>query len=406
MAAVRDRRWLPGLQLAVVVAGLVGASAFASDALTYGKGEYQLDGRTLALWNARTDRRLLAPGAKVMFFGSAPGCPAGSHDGPVQVEHAPARGAPVRWRYQPEPLPTCQSRAATAARAAGGSMVEVRDGAPSVRLVTRTGGGAGGLLRAWGSDAPAAANRNIEGVFVSFRARLNGPAAVRPFADGTLNLTSRQHVEDLDIGGRASGGGVRQAKQQIIVALANTECLAQREMARAGANRCMLQYLFNVAIARSGVGDWSAQRWFTRADVLRDAAQGGMPVVNGPVPARGHAVVNARGQPMYRSRGDATAHGPGARRPLDIALEVTFDEFRSALAMIVASPPGHGKAAGAAAPDDLAPALRERFGPTWARPEAWALVAVTVAQEVHNPDDGDRARPVGISGGFDTLTLD
>ena len=98
------------------------------------------------------------------------------------------------------------------------------------------------------------------------------------------------------------GGVAVQAKQQMMATFLNRDCMNELT-----GKPCQIQYLFNTAIARSGVTDWSAVSWFQNGGVWFDAAQGGIPIVDGPIFASGKTTADAKSKlPLFVSQGSAT----------------------------------------------------------------------------------------------------
>jgi hypothetical protein len=156
---------------------------------------------------------------------------------------------------------------------------------------------------------------------------------------------------------------------------------------------CQVQYLFNTAIARSGVSDWSQVSWFKNGDVWFDPAQGGIPIVDGPIFASGQLTMDSRTRlPLFVSQGSATQHGSFSGRTFDVT--ISFEQLQNVLRIVAASRLG----VELAALTDAQVAMV--WGAAWNSREAWTVLSGDVGQEVYNPDS---AYKVQIGGGFRSL---
>jgi hypothetical protein len=386
---------MPSRSFAARIAVAGSLLALAGPALAKGLTSFQYqagaDGvprNIYAVWNPRDRAPLFAPGMKVMFFGVAPACDGGGRDGRTAhpadarwVERAASLtgvtpGAPdLRWTPSGD-SPGCP---ASARGAVGQPFVEMNP-STGIGLYTEAGPPA--------SDGPAffgvfgeggqngrGANRGIDGTFVGFRFETQGDRAIRPFdaggADPAIRIQARLGVASV----LARGGSAKepvQADQHVAITLLNDACKP------AAGHLCQFKYLFHTALYRDGVDDWSRVPWFQDANLFIDNAQGGVPVVQGPVGASGQ-VTNGRTVklPMYRSMGSPTLHQPFADADFDI--QVRFSQLRNALQMITT-----GKGAGAAGDA----AISAAFGDRWQDPSSWILVDINLGQEIsnHTPD--------------------
>ena len=101
----------------------------------------------------------------------------------------------------------------------------------------------------------------------------------------------------------------------------NTTCLRN-----VSGQPCQVQYLFNTAIARSGVSNWSQVSWFKNGDVWFDPAQGGIPIVDGPIYASGQMTTDSKTRlPLFVSQGSATQHAAFSGRTFDVT--ISFDQL-------------------------------------------------------------------------------
>ena len=113
-------------------------------------------------------------------------------------------------------------------------------------------------------------------------------------------------------------------------------------------------------------------------------AQGGTPIVDGPIKASGVPTTeSASGLPLYTSHGTATQHDAFTNAAFDVA--ISFDlrlVAAQALSIDVASVTDAQMAA--------------FWGSTWNQPAAWVTLSGSVGQEVFNPY-ADRQAYVGGS---------
>jgi hypothetical protein len=407
---------VPGhCQLVAASALLVAASAFADvrNASSYrydgGVPEYVRSGMVYAVWNARGAKAVLAPGMKILFFGTADGCRADAADGPTAD-----RGNP-RLAYALQLTGLRGGRGSVAWSPSGATdqcepAARGKAGDSFVQLEPRQGEGGGfGLFTYTGRDAEGRApffqpllasgrnstgvNANIAGSFVTFRFAWDGADRITPWAgnEGALELRSMQSVaREVVTPGR--GGEVVQAKQQLNLTVINRACF--RTIGGAG-KLCQVQYLLNTAVYRAGVTDWDAEKWFKDARVWFDPAQGGMPIVHGPVPAAGKAAFDTASRlDLYTSAGAASQHAEF--KDLTFVVRVTLAQLHNALRVATAA---RLKRPVATVGDGE---LAAEFGARWNDAAEWSLLSVAVGQEVHNPA---RERRAFIGGNFRTLSV-
>jgi len=227
------------------------------------------------------------------------------------------------------------------------------------------------------------ANANIEGTFVAFRFDWQKGNTVRPWAGGKLpdeqhkaEFRTVQSVAVASEGSESVGqvGESIQAKQQIIAAFINHSCFKN------GGNKkgmCQLQYLFNVAVYRAGVTDWDAAKWFKFAGVFVDPAQGGIPVVHGPIGRSGETTVDeGSGLELYTSMSDSSHHDVFIDK--EFRIQVSFSQLKNALKIIA------GKQLKRMPNQVNSSDLETVFGKQWGDSNEWLLLSVNVSQEVHN----------------------
>ncbi|MEZ5540865.1 MAG: hypothetical protein R3F42_02360 [Pseudomonadota bacterium] len=371
--------------------------------------------RVYSAWNPRNDQELLAPGLKVLFFGEGTGCDRTAANGPTA-----AHGNPYVQRsheltgidYTPElgmtwtPVGDLAACDPAAHRMAGDAFVHLNPAAANggVALFTTNGRDATGrtpFLQPFPATGRNGTGNNafITGTFVAFRFGTGTAFGILPWqrsANGLeplLEIRSTQSVARVLLPAADSQASETsaQAKQQLAFTLLNRHCLHTL----GGPGRlCQIQYLLNIAVYRSGIEDWDAVDWFRDAAVRADPAQGGMPVVHGPIPASGETAHEARtGYALYSSAGTPTQHAPFSGRTFTV--RITFPQLLHAV-----------RAATAARLDKVATDitdtdLRTEFGAHWDDPAEWSLLAVNVGQEVYN-----RTREqASIGGNFQTLSL-
>jgi hypothetical protein len=351
-------------------------------------------------WNPSNVQTLLRPGMKVLFFGKAAGCDGAQDQGPVVrgadaayassaslAGLADAGAQDLRW------VPSADTSACDASEraASGASMVQLEPSANgALGLYTSaaplTADNFFGAFDAAGQDGKGT-NAFISGSYVAFRQDWNSASAIAPWAAGRpARVVSTQSVGAASVEAASAVGGTMQAKQEITVTFINPSCASGGISAQ---RPCQLEYLFNTAIFRTGVSDWSGVSWFNNGAVWFDAGQGGMPVVDGPVVAKGGVVADgSSGLPIYSSEGAPTQHAAFAAQNFD--LRISFEQLQNVLRLVVSRQ--LGKPVAQLVDADMA----ATWGARWNDAAAWVLLSSEVGQEVYNPL-GDRAAAMGGS---------
>jgi hypothetical protein len=355
-----------------------------------------------AVWNPQDQQAALKPGMKVMFFGRAQGCEE-RVQGPVTavsderlaqlarltgVSHESA-GATLRW------TPSGQS-AGCSADAQG------RSGASAVYLNADDAAGGVGMLTTSGRQdddaAPffgpfpdggqngAGTNAHIGGTFVNLRQAWGVADPLQPWLGSAVaRVRSQQSMGAVRVD---TAGQAVQAKQQMMATFLNPTCLRE-----SGDQPCQIQYLFNTAIVRSGVSDWSKVSWFRQGDVWFDPVQGGIPIVDGPIHGSGNVTTDSQsGVPLFVSQGSATQHAAFTNRTFDVT--ISFEQLQHVLRIVAA------RKLSVAVADLSDSQLASVWGRAWNDRNAWVLLSGHVGQEVYNPSSEHR---VQIGGGFRSL---
>ncbi len=317
-----------------LMATTTGAESLSSTAFQYKGGQlgYLERNEVYSAWNANDPSSVLKPGMKVMFFGRAEGCDLRAANGPVKNQgsvkfsHAlDLTGIPLapegkgqRWT----PSGNTEQCDESVREQVGDSFAHVNEDPENggIGIFTFTGPdqkGQRSFFRQFDKSGKngTGANANIEGTFVVFRFDWQKGNTVRPWAGGVKPDEQRkaefrtvQSVAVVSVGDEVAGRGDEpvQAKQQFIAAFINRACF-QSGGGKKGL--CQLQYLFNVAVYRAGVTDWDTVKWFKNAGVWMDPAQGGMPVVHGPIGRRGEtSQYQGSGIELYTSLGEPSQH--------------------------------------------------------------------------------------------------
>lgn len=358
-------------------------------------------------WNPNNQALVLKPGMKVMFFGRAMGCDIQAANGPVRnsgsirfeqaydltgIPLAPP-GKGQRW----VPSGDTEQCEESVREQVGDSFVHVNEDSVNggIGMFTFTGLGQGGRRTFFQQfdktgRSGKGANANIEGTFVAFRFDWQKNVSVFPWASGASSLEQRvaefkttQSVESVSVGDALLGQSAEpiQAKQQFIVAFINLECFRSSGAVK---RLCQVQYLFNVAVFRLGIVNWETVKWFRDAGIFADPAQGGMPVVHGPLGQNGAASVDDSSRlELYTSRGESSHHD--TFKDKSFIVHVSFAQFKNALRAITARQLKQPISSITTAD------LVSIFSESWDDPNQWAVLSVNVSQEVHNPVDGQRA---------------
>lgn len=356
-----------------------------------------------AAWNPRDPKTALKPGMKVMFFGAATGCATGTQ-GPLArlsdqnldtlsgLTLLPASATPAALRWTPAgDAEGCDANARTKAGASA-VYLNADDSAGAVGMLTTSGrqdDGSAPFFGPYGSAGQngSGANAHITGTFVNFRQAWSAADPLQPWAGSAVaRVRSVQSMGAVQLD--TVGGVAVQAKQQMMATFLNRDCL--KELA---GRPCQIQYLFNTAIARSGVTDWSTVSWFRNGGVWFDPAQGGIPIVDGPIFAPGKTTSDDEsGLPLFVSQGSSTQHQAFSGRTFDVT--VSFEQLRNVLRITTART--LQATPGAVTDAQIAAA----WGTRWNDRNAWVLLSGHVGQEVYNPNG---ERKVQIGGGFRSL---
>lgn len=390
----------------VGVCTLLAAQADQSSSSYYhykgGAPGFYAQGKVFSVWNANDPKNMLAPGLKITFFGEPRDCGENAFNGPVAAKGNPRLNGAQQLTGLPfDPSSIVWSPSGNTDQCSAGVRNLVGDS--FVFLNPDPARGGFGLFTYTGRDAEGrepffmqygstgrkntGANANINGTFVNIRFDWRGDQQIAPWAQGgqdpVVEFRTVQSVASAVVStrsGRNAGDKPVQAKQQMVLALINRDCF---EKSGGRDKLCQLKYLFNVAVVRSGVTNLHAERWFQDAGVFFDIAQGGIPIVHGPLQTPG-TIVNDKssGLPLYQSAGE-----PSQERPFNdktFAARISFSQLKNAMRSVAA---GKGRRGEGAAPAQVA----EKFGERWDDPREWLILSVNVSQEVSNPERNERA---------------
>jgi hypothetical protein len=233
----------------------------------------------------------------------------------------------------------------------------------------------------------AGTNAYITGTFINFRQAWGAADPLQPWAGvASARVRSVQSMGAVQLD--TPGGQAVQVKQQMMATFLNRSCMKETT-----GQPCQIQYLFNTAIARSGVSNWSQVSWFKNGDVWFDAAQGGIPIVDGPIYGSGTITSDSKTKlPLFVSQGSATQHAAFSNRTFDVT--IGFEQLANVLRIIA------GRKLGvdwSAVTDEQ---LTSIWGSGWNRRDDWVLLSGHVGQEVYNPNSDHK---VQIGGGFKSL---
>lgn len=356
-----------------------------------------------AAWNPKDPKTALKPGMKIMFFGQAQGC-AGGTEGPLTAlsDSRLAKVAGLTTLPHAAVLPAL--RWTPSGHASGcDTQAQDRDGASAVFVNADDNAGAVGMLTTSGKQddgaAPffgpysaagqngAGANAYITGTFINFRQAWGAADPLQPWT-GTASARVRS-VQSLGaVQLDTTGGKAVQVKQQMMATFLNRSCMKETS-----GQPCQIQYLFNTAIARSGVSDWSQVAWFKSGDVWFDPAQGGIPIVDGPIYGSGSITSDSKTKlPLFVSQGSATQHQAFSGRTFDVT--IGFDQLTNVLRIVAA------RKLGVEMSTLTDSQLAGVWGSGWNRRADWVLLSGHVGQEVYNPNSDHK---VQIGGGFKSL---
>lgn len=376
-------------------------------------------GKFVAAWNPKASDRggqLLKPGLKIAFWGLGVGCKTFVSTGPVtgnaewlfgQAEEK--TGVPIDQKHLDHrwaPTGGGEFCSADSRQRAGPSFVHVNENSDrgGIGIFSSSGGGTGKeFFSPIGDNGQnnTGVNQNIQGTFVIFRFDPKGANAIFPFGkdqslangkavviDSTQNLASFKVAPSPDSYSRSPN----QVKQQVAMTFLNVDCMANRNPK----SLCQIKYLLHTAVFREGVTDWSKELWFDKASLLLDPAQGGLPVLHGPIKAAGISTVSKDNPRLsiWKSLGSETLHAKFD--PTRFVVEISYDQFRSALMLATARM--SASSSFSVGKEDMV----RFFGKTWDVPASWRLLDVSVAQEVHNKNS-DAASWIG--GGVASLSV-
>ena len=394
------------------------ADAWTSWAYRYDGGipDFITEGRIFSAWNARNASDVLSPGVKVMFFGRADACDFDAANGPTvtygnpRLEHSlgltgvnfdPVHG--LTWT----PGGNFHKCSPSARGKAGDSFVHLNPDIDKggVALFTYTGRDVDGRLPFFQQYDVTGKNNTgvngfINGTFFVLRFSRNDRERIAPWSgqgsgrDPVIEFRSVQSVVRAVVPAVTSSSPKKaaQSKQQIMFTLLNRDCF--RKMGGPG-KLCQLQYVLNTAVYRTGVLNWDEVQWFKQPQVWFDAAQGSVPVVRCPLPAKGETARDARtGAALYTSVGEATQHV--TFRDKAFGIRISFTQLKNALRAATA---GRLKKDGQHTTDAD---VRAEFGERWDDPQEWTLLSVNAGQEVYNPS---RERRAFIAGNFRSLSI-
>lgn len=362
-------------------------------------------------WNLRDTSKTMVAGMKVAFFGVSNLCDSDAANGPVVAGTdtdfaaaqaltgvaASATSADLRWT--PSGATTVCSTAAQSLTGPNWIFVNPADSGGGIGMLTQAGPDLAGntpFLQTTTSSGTDGNGYNANGLgnFVAFRQAWNSTNAIRPWqatSDGSTvdaRVFSRQSMGAADVG--STSGTTVQVKQQIMVSLINTEC-------QKGTQRpCQIQYLFNTAAVRTGVSDWASYSPATKGRVWFDAAQSGLPIVAGLVPAQGKSVVDTdSGLTLYSSAGQESQHAAFSNQPFD--LRISFAQLLNAARIIAARELN-------VSPSTVTDTqMATRWTSQWDQPSSWTLVAGTFGHEIYNDASGTVHSHIG--GGFQSLYI-
>ena len=382
-----------------------------------GFGRAYLRDGIYAAWNPSNADDLLKPGAKVIFFGSSLACAGLTGAGPVAHRATLTRreafiktGLPLADADSDFLSPIADSKqcAENGQAQRPGSFVvsSLKNAGVGIGLYTSVGPDAEGRRPLLGpfdvlGQPGSGANVGIAGTFVDFRADWQNPKSLDLWNDAStpsgkavtvleIQTTQSLAMADLDVRVGEPDAKLRQVKQQLTVTFINRACRETRPQ-----QNCQIQYLFTVAVVRSGVDDWSTTDWFKGGRIWIDPAQGNMPVIDGPIPMKGQEVWDAgKTAGLYGSDGDATAHG--AFKIKMFRVSISFTQFQNAVRLATATYLGQRTAS--VSPGDV-----ERFfGPEWNVGTKWTILSLQVGQEVYCPDPPSETR---IGGSFRDISI-
>ena len=361
--------------------------------------ETSTGGSTLGQWNPVGSSSFFAPGMKVSFFGDPQGCATLTKTGTV-VNSSASELSYVTGKVGVS-LTTPELSWVPSGNSSGCSGVSDRTGPAAVYL--NASASTGGLsmytsagprsdgksdffqqFQSTGQDGNGT-NANIVGTYLAFRQNWRSNPTVQPFlgSSQTARVLVHQAVSGTTLG--AASGTLAQAQQLVSLHLINNTC---RTEGITTGRPCQMNYLFNTAIMRNNVSDWSTVSWAQNVRVWYDAAQGGIPIIEGQLKAKGTASTDSEnGLPMFTSQGYATQHGTFGPRSFDV--RISMAQLTNALRILT------GRALGIAPSAVTNDQLATMWSADLNNPSAWVAESGTAAQEISS---ADRSRPVEIAG--------
>lgn len=365
---------------------------------------------TAAAWNPVDVKLALSPGFKVFFFGRADKCSEDAANGPTANMGSPSfamahslTGIPLskktRFRWAPSAdMNQCSPQIRSEVSE---TFIHANEDSATggIGIFSSVGPEPGGRHSFWQNYTRRGKNNtglnaSIMGTYMSIRLDHKRALEVTPWANPKCVAEFRtiQNVATCVTVAPKGPKTTNQAKQALIVVFRNAKCMETKVETH---RSCAIQYVMNTAVCQSGVAGWSKLGWFNAADILVDHAQGGMPVLRGPLSAQGSMVKDAQtGLALYESTGEATQHGPFAATKF--GMRVSFEQLKTSLRVAVSRvrhvPPVAVKDADVAA----------MFGESWNDQEQWYLAAVNFGQEVFSQEDNAH---VYIGGGIKYLYI-
>jgi len=356
-------------------------------------------GSTYASWNPVNSPGFFSPGLKVSFFGDPDGCPVGTKVGAVhslpgaQLQYAAGLTGITPSQDQLIWVPSGDTGACTGvADRDGPAAVYINPDPASGGMALYTSSGPRGdgqapFFRPYGVGGQNGdgVNANNVGTYVAFRQVWRQNATVRPWrgAAASARILVNQGVGATELGSAA--GSTAQVQQIMAAHFINTTC---QQGGITGGRPCQLNYLFHVALQRNNVSDWNSVAWSQTVRVWYDKAQGGIPIIEGPIKDSGVSSNEvATDLPMFSSKGYATEHGPFSNRSFDV--RISQAQLVSVLRILTA------RQTGLALDQVNDAALATMWGADWNNADAWTAESVSTNQEISNPDP---ARTAWIAG--------
>jgi hypothetical protein len=350
-------------------------------------------------WRPQNPQTFLKPGMKIAFFGVADGCDS-DVEGPLSALSASelsaaaaktglsvsAVGSDLSWI----PSGAVEGCSTTAQTRTGASLVYLNasDADGGMALFTTSGTQSSGATPFFGpytstGQNGSGANAYIEGTFINFRQVWWSADPLQPWTGAAdARIQSKQSISSYAI--NATGGATVQVKQQMMATFLNVNCAKTMS-----GKPCHIQYLLNTAVMRSGVSDWSKVAWFQDASLDFDPAQGGIPVIGGPIKTPGITANDLEtGLPLYTSQGSSTQHETFTDRTFDVT--ISFEQLLNVVKMATAKSNGIDVSAVTESQ------ITAMWGTGWSDRTTWVFLTGDVAQEIYNPGSGK----VEIGGSF------